>query len=142
MPTALHSLRKKPSGIWVSIPAPSPVSGSLPVVPLCSRLCKTSRRASRSCTTWSTGGRQGVTPVLQVVQDLEALLDRLARPAPVEPRYEPEPASIVLVHGVVKSGFGGQQAISPWRPGCEAPFLPELPAAHKCVAIVLHTSIW
>ncbi len=81
-------------------------------------------------------------PVLQVVQDLEALLDRLPRPAPVEPRYEPEPASIVLVHGVVKSGSRGQQVLSYGVQGAERPFLHELPTEHKWVTILLHTSIW
>ena len=65
-------------------------------------------------------------PVLQVVQNLETLLDRLARPTPVEPRYEPEPASIVLVYGVVKSGSRGQQAISPWCPGYGAPIFTRI----------------
>ena len=46
MPRSPASRLKKASGIWVRIPAPSPVSGSLPLVPRCSRLRSTSSPSS------------------------------------------------------------------------------------------------
>ena len=47
--SASRTARKKASGTWVRMPAPSPTSGSAPVAPRWSRL----RRASRACTTMS-----------------------------------------------------------------------------------------
>ena len=71
MPSPLHSRRKKASGIWVSIPAPSPVSGSLPLVPRCSRLRSTSSPSST--------------------------VSRVRRPS--TRRYEPQATAVVLVEG-------------------------------------------
>ena len=47
--------RKKASGIWVRMPAPSPESGSAPVAPRCSRL----RRTVSACSTSSWLGLAG-----------------------------------------------------------------------------------
>jgi hypothetical protein len=75
-PCSASTARRNASGTWVRMPAPSPVSGSLPEAPRCSRL----RSAVRPCSTVSwrdapgdvgqEGDAAGVVLVRRVVQAL------------------------------------------------------------------------
>ena len=71
--------RRKASGTWVRMPAPSPTSGSAPVAPRWSRL--------RSA--------------------VERVLDDVVAGAPAHRRHEGHTAGVVLVLAAVQAGVGG-----------------------------------